>query len=193
MNLMNLPGIYELFTKHWQDKQTVWIYSDTHFGDEELQQGIKKRPLDEDQVKMINSCVGKKDILIHLGDVGNIEMARKLKGYKILICGNHDAGKSNYSEVFDEIYTGALILGERIILSHEPIPNLNWAMNLHGHVHKKNSNDKFHFNCCADVINYKPINFNQWLKEGHLANIESIHRQTIDRATRRKNNGRKRY
>lgn len=39
---MNLPGIYPLFTKRWNDYQDVYLYSDPHFGDKELQSSIKK-------------------------------------------------------------------------------------------------------------------------------------------------------
>ena len=38
----------------------------------------------------------------------------------------------------------------------------------------------------ADVIGYKPINLNQWLKEGHTSRIYTIHRETVDNATERK-------
>ena len=223
-----LNGIYQAF-QHWGE-QTVWIYSDPHFGDKDLDNGICDRPSTEEQIASINACAGRKDTLIILGDIGDIEAVRKLRaGRKILIMGNHDAGRTNYekkfaSEVFeskeiameemakkypgwsvnmclgkagwiahaenhlfDEVYEGALIIGEKIILSHEPINGISWAMNIHGHVHdKRHKNDKYHFNVCSDVIGYKPINFNQWLKQGHLSKIETIHRETIDKATERK-------
>ena len=91
------------------------------------------------------------------------------------------------NNLFDEVYTGALIIGEKIILSHEPIDCLpSWLYNLHGHDHAGGRTDKRHRNVCADVIGYQPINFNQWMKEGHLARVEEAHRDTIDKATRRK-------
>ena len=227
-----LNGIYQMF-QHWGE-QTVWIYSDPHFGDKDLDNGICGRPLTEEQIASINACAGRKDTLIILGDVGDIEAVRKLRaGRKILIMGNHDAGRTNYerkiitetfdaniytekevltkmknkypgwtlsiilgrvgwiatadNKLFDEVYEGALIIGEKIILSHEPINGISWAMNIHGHVHdKRHKSDKYHFNVCSDVIGYKPINFNQWLKQGHLSKIETIHRETIDKATERK-------
>jgi hypothetical protein len=89
--------------------------------------------------------------------------------------------------LFDEVYEGALMIGEKIILSHEPIVNCPpWMFNIHGHVHAKSKNDKQHFNCCCDAIGYTPINFNQWMREGHLAHIDTIHRETIDKAIVRK-------
>lgn len=234
-----LPGIYDAF-QHWSE-QTVWIYSDPHFSDADLKYGIKNRPSDEDHIKNINSCAGKRDTLIILGDVGNIECVRQLRaGRKILICGNHDVGSSKYkreiktlifdqdkysreevrdlmlaeypghgisieeswefhvpfkrwivkidNKLFDEVYEGALMIGEKLILSHEPIPGITWAMNLHGHVHSKYAKtDKYHKNFCSDVIGYKPFHLTNWLQKcGPTAHIDSIHRITIDEATERK-------
>ena len=179
-----IPGLYDIFN-HWCN-QTVWLYSDPHFGDKELAAGVINRPTDEEQIRLINSKVGKKDTLIILGDVGDIECAKKLKGYKILIAGNHDAGLTNYKDVFNEVYGGALFIGEKIVLSHEPI-NIPFALNIHGHVHDKRAKtDKQHINVCSDVINYTPINFNQLLKSGPTSKIETIHRTTIDKATKKK-------
>jgi calcineurin-like phosphoesterase family protein len=88
------------------------------------------------------------------------------------------------NRLFDEVYTGVLVIGEKLMLSHEPIKGCDWCMNIHGHDHSRShKNDIYHFNVCADVIGYEPINFNKFMKEGHLANIVSIHRDTIDRAT----------
>ena len=180
-----IQGLYDNFS-HWHAQGTVWLYSDPHFGDKELAAGVVNRPSDEEQVKMINSKVGKKDTLIILGDVGDIEFARKLKGYKILIAGNHDAGLTNYKEVFNEVYGGALFIGEKIVLSHEPI-DIPFALNIHGHVHDKRAkSDKKHINVCSDVIGYTPINFNQLMKSGPTSKIETVHRTTINKATKRK-------
>ena len=190
---MSLPGVYKIFDEKWC-KQTVWIISDPHFNDQDLAEGIPSRPSGEELVKLINSCVGRKDTLICLGDVFDIECARQLRGYKVLIMGNHDAGRTNYEEVFDEVYEGPLMIGEKLILSHEPIPGITWAVNLHGHDHQGKSKDQYHYNFCADVIGYKPINLNQWLKQGHLSKIQSLHRTTIDKATdRKKKRGGKKY
>lgn len=179
---MALPGVYKIFTDKWVG-QTTWIISDPHFGDEDLRAGIS-RPSDEEMVRKINAKCGRKDVLICLGDVGDIEYAKQLRGYKILICGNHDAGATNYEGVFDEIYTGPLMIGEKLLLSHEPVP-APWYLNLHGHDHMGNKH-KGCINCCLDINDYEPINMNQLLKAGIYKDIESIHRITIDGATERK-------
>ena len=180
-----IAGLYDIFA-HWHKQGTVWIYSDTHFNDKELGEGVAARPSAEEHLKLINSKVGKKDTLILLGDVGDIEIARRLKGYKILIAGNHDAGMSNYKGVFDEVYAGALIVGEKLILSHEPV-DVPWAFNIHGHVHSgEPMSDNQHFNVCGEARKcYEPVNLNQFMKAGFMAKIQTIHRDTIDKATKR--------
>lgn len=230
---MPIAGLYKTFD-HWHNEGTLWIISDTHFGDADIRRGFPDRPADDELVKRINSYVGRKDTLIMLGDVGDVSYIKQLRAkYKILIMGNHDCGRTNYERqvitqlfskdlytkeqildlmktmypncrysieerkqldsffevsadnmLFDEVYEGALIIGEKFILSHEPV-ELPWALNFHGHDHQggfhKNS-----VNCCCDVIDYKPINMNQIMKQGLAAQIDTIHRETIDKATKRK-------
>ena len=241
---MALAGVYKEYNERWC-KQTVWIYSDPHFGDADLAAGTPGRPSADEQVAMINSCVGRKDTLIILGDVGDVEYVRKLRGErKILICGNHDAGSTNYERqiikqvydadiwnqdsaiadmrakypgwkircvedyefhapfrrwniyadncLFDEVYEGGLIIGEKLILTHEPV-EIPWLFNIHGHDHA-GAVRQSHLNVCSDVIGYKPVNLNQFLKNGPTAKIQSIHRVTIDKATeRKKKRGGKKY
>lgn len=179
-----IEGLYEPFKTEWSTEGTVWLYSDPHFDeDEDLRIAFPHRPTAEEQVKMINSKVGKKDHLILLGDIGSIEWARKLRGHKILIAGNHDIGLSAYKDVFEYVYGGPLMISEKIILSHEPI-NVPYLFSIHGHNHNQKGKDKLgHLNCCSDVIKYAPINFNQFIKSGRLQEVESIHRITINNAT----------
>ena len=228
---MNIPSLYELFQERWGHFQTGWMISDTHFGDEDLKAGMG-RPSDEEIVKSINSKVGKNDLLIHMGDVGNIEYVRQLKGYKVLIMGNHDLGASNYKRqyiykdynnqawtleraiadmrerypgwkiayqqtsigwitctadnlLFDEVYEGALMIGEKLILSHEPV-EIPWAFNIHGHNHQGNVKTGNHLNVCADVVGYVPVSLNKFLKDGFMSKIQTIHRVCIDNAIERK-------
>lgn len=233
-----LAGIYDSF-QHWGEKhQTVWIYSDPHFNDDELAGGIKGRPSAEEQVKRINAKCGRRDCLIILGDVGDIEYVRQLRAeYKVLIMGNHDAGSTNYkreivkrifdrdihpdkaeiraimekefpgwairieedydfhcpfnrwiayadNKLFDEVYEGALIIGEKLILTHEPV-EIPWLFNIHGHDHAGHKRAN-HLNVCSDVIGWEPVNFTQFLKSGFASKIQTIHRETIDNATKRK-------
>lgn len=67
--------------------------------------------LDEMQVKRINSIVHKHDTIIFLGDVGNLEFIKKIRGYKVLLLGNHDKGASNYKR---EIVSTSKVLCWRV-------------------------------------------------------------------------------
>ena len=233
---MAIQGLYKIFD-HWHQEGTLWIFSDSHFGDDDLTTGIHNRPSAADIVQHINAKCGRKDTLICLGDVGDVEYVKLLRAkHKILICGNHDAGRTNYERqtwtkifdmtyhtretaiqemkklypncrytavegyqfhspfeywqvtadnmLFDEVYEGPLMIAEKLILSHEPV-DVPWAYNLHGHDHQGHKR-KNHTNVCVDVIGYQPINMNQWMKSGAMAHVETIHRDTIDKATVRK-------
>lgn len=181
-----INSLYEPF-RPWSAQGTIWIISDTHFKDTDLEKGILGRPSAEELVRRINSKVGRKDTLILLGDVGDVECARALRGYKVLVMGNHDSGARNYRGIFSEIYEGPVMISEKIILSHEPL-NIDWAFNIFGHCHDLSNYVPGGLNVCADVIDYTPINFNQFLKSGRLREIKPLHRRTIDRATERKQN-----
>ena len=190
---MKIAGLYNIFDEKWKELQTAYIISDLHFGEDDLKEAFPKRPTDEELVKRINAKVGRKDLLIVLGDVGDLECAKKLKGYKVLVAGNHEKGLTAAKEIFNEVYAGPVIISEKLILSHEPIA-VQGMYNLHGHIHQGKPEGKKSFNFCADINNYEPIHFNSWMKEGHLAKVSTIHRNTINTATirsKRKKDNRK--
>ena len=230
---MAIAGLYKIFD-HWHAEGTLFIFSDPHFGDSDLEMGIYNRPSAAEIVQCINAKCGRKDTLICLGDVGDVEYVKLLRAKrKILICGNHDAGRTNYERqvitqlfskvlytkeqalecmktmypncrynieerkqldsffeisadnmLFDEVYEGPLMIAEKLILSHEPV-DVPWAYNLHVHDHKGHKR-KNHTNVCVDVTGYQPINMNQWMKSGAMAHVETIHRDTNDKATVKK-------
>lgn len=94
--------LYDCF-KHWQEKGSIYVLGDTHFGDSDKYSIDMNWPTDDEHVDIINKVVHKNDCLIILGDVGDIEYVKKLKGYKILIMGNHDKGASNYIKKYSII------------------------------------------------------------------------------------------
>jgi calcineurin-like phosphoesterase family protein len=70
---------------------------------------------DEEQIKRINSKIGKYDTLVVLGDVGDIEWVRKIRGYKVLVMGNHDKGATKYKrKVIKEGFNGFLYSKEEV-------------------------------------------------------------------------------
>ena len=93
-----IAGLYDMFNFMWSKYQTIHLISDTHFDDEELYIGTKKieRANSDEYVRLINSKVGRKDLLIHLGDCGNLEQIAKIRADKVLIMGNHDTGATKY-------------------------------------------------------------------------------------------------
>lgn len=104
--------LYDKFN-HWQDSGNIWIYSDPHFADEEMKWLRADYIGDDAQVKSINSKVGKNDTLIILGDIGDVSFVKKLRGYKVLVMGNHDSGASNYKRV-EKFFTAEEIEGKDI-------------------------------------------------------------------------------
>ena len=210
-----IKSVYKIF-QHWSKNGSVYLYSDPHFGDWEsytfrgLTTNKTKEELDQFQVDNINKVVHKSDTIVFLGDMGDPSLLKKIKGYKVLITGNHDKGSSIYEEYFDEIYTGCLIISDRIILSHEPIENCPpFLFNIHGHDHSGRDfttyvlkdydadmscsemtenyltcikNYKLNkLNLCAEWINYTPVSLADIIKSGVLTNISTIHRDYLDK------------
>lgn len=199
--------LYDNF-KHWYRGGTVYFYSDPHFADDEMKYIRKNYIGDDEQVRAINKKIGKKDTIVFLGDIGDVEFISKIRGYKILVMGNHDSGASNYiraieywwnwhndvsydlvphdNHLFDEVYEGPLCISEKIILSHEPL-DIPFMLNIHGHDHSGwTFQDINHWNVCAENIGYTPVCIKEIVNSGRLNKIDSIHRITIDTATERK-------
>lgn len=91
------------------------------------------------------------------------------------------------NRLFDFVFEGPVTLGEKLVLSHEPIPMITYAMNLHGHDHaaKRPDSNIYHYNINWDVIK-QPFHLSAELKKGLLSKVTSLHRQTIDYATKRR-------
>lgn len=177
--------LYDCFA-HWYHGGTIYFYSDPHFNDADVKAMRKNYIGDEEQVKRIRSKVGKNDTLIILGDVGDKEFLKKIRGYKVLILGNHDSGASTYKDYVDEVYEGVLMISDKILLSHEPV-DFPYALNIHGHRHAlPHKYADGYLNMCAEAINYTPVPIKEIIERGVLKGIPSIHRKTIDTATERK-------
>ena len=170
---------------HWYHGGQVYFYSDPHFSDEEMKYLRKNYIGDEEQVERINSKIGKHDTLVLLGDIGDETWLSRVRGYKVLLLGNHDKGVTNYVPYVNEIYEGPLVINEKIILSHEPV-DLPFMFNIHGHDHSGWERLNHHLNVCAEHIDYTPVSFKKIIESGALKKVDSIHRITIDTATERK-------
>ena len=181
-----IATLYKCF-QHWSAKGSVYIISDTHFDDTDCKLMDPDWITPEEQVAKLKKKAHKNDTLIHLGDVGDPKYMDALKCHKVLIMGNHDQSKTKFEAHFDEIFDGPVFIAEKILLSHEPVTGLDWCMNIHGHDHADAfPKDGRHVNLAANVCGYKPFDLGREIKHGLLGGIESIHRQTINRATERK-------
>lgn len=172
-----ISGLY-WFAKKWSERGSVWVISDTHFDDPD-RAFMGYEVSEEEQIAILKKYVMKNDTLIHLGDVGNPEYMQHVKGYKVLVLGNHDFTASRFKPYFDEIYEGPLMISRKLILSHEPV-DVPWAFNIHGHVHNPGSNDDHHLNLAANVFGYQPANLGRLITDGLVSNVDDIHRMTIN-------------
>lgn len=166
----------------------TWFISDTHFGHKNILEYEKEaRPfktveeMNEYIIHRWNDVVRDEDTVYHLGDFcfskGNIRLAGRLKGRKLLILGNHDAYDSrDYLLYFDKLY-GAKFW-EKCLLTHVPVhpQNINGTrcvLNVHGHMHSKKVRENYHkdpegfnysrqdnryFNVSCEQNNLIPIN-----------------------------------
>lgn len=183
-----IQTLYEPF-RHWSEKGSIYILSDLHFADSDCKAMDPEWILPDEQIAIINKMVSRNDTFICLGDVGNPAYVPMIKaGMKILLLGNHDA-RGRYKDLFDEVYAGPLFIADKILLSHEPVYGLPWCLNIHGHDHNNVEAYKDgcrHINLAANVCGYTPVNLGKLIKNGVLSDIESIHRMTIDRRLKEK-------
>ena len=163
-----IKTLYEIF-QHWSAKGSVYLLSDLHLNDDDCLLMDPDWIPPEEQIGIINNKVTRGDTFICLGDVGSPEFAAQIKaGHKVLLLGNHDHRK-DYKDIFDD--------------------GLSWCLNIHGHDH--NGIEPYaegckHLNLAANVCGYTPVSLGDLIKGGILADINGIHRQTIDRAAERK-------
>ena len=173
--------LYDIFAEKWDRGGNIWVYSDPHFNDDEMKYIRYNYIGDEEQVKRINQKVGKNDTIIFLGDIGDVEFIKRIKGYKVLIMGNHDDKNPNYYKAFfDEVYDGPVMISDRVILSHEPMIVPPYIYNIHGHDHSKwFAQDTQHFNVCAEWIDYTPVGLKKYLQRN--ITVPHMHRYFIDK------------
>ncbi|NEW06294.1 phosphoesterase [Paenibacillus sp. SYP-B3998] len=165
----------------------VFFTSDHHFGHKHIID-FESRPFrdaEEMTSKMIeswNSAVNKEDKVFHLGDFSFLNNERtkdivsQLHGYKVLILGNHDRGRSRtwwLEAGFDEVSEHPIIYNNFFFLTHEPM-YMNKHMpfvNVHGHIHGQKYEGLNYFNVCVEHWDYKPITF-ETIRDSVVVNEE---------------------
>ncbi|EPD80949.1 metallophosphoesterase [Paenibacillus sp. HGH0039] len=154
-----------------------FFISDHHFG-HKLIIDFESRPFaDADEMTDVmiqkwNAVVGSEDKVFHLGDFSFLNQERtqeivgKLNGYKFLVLGNHDRGRSRswwLDAGFDEVSEYPVLYKDFFLLSHEPV-YMNKHMpyvNVHGHIHGQKYEGKNYFNVCVEHWDYTPLTFEQ--------------------------------
>lgn len=158
--------------------RNIWVISDTHFGHDNIIKYCDRpfadsKEMNEALVENWNSVVKDGDIVYHLGDVyfgekgRSVLLSERLKGRKRLILGNHDSGKDQtLHRYFQKIEVWRMFPEFGLLLTHVPVheSTLNprkCKINIHGHIHEKDSPSEFHRNVSVEKINYTPINIEE--------------------------------
>lgn len=120
------------------------------------------------------------------------EKHKGVKDYTVLATKTFIDGQKMYKftwkeKLFDEVYSGPLFIGQKILLSHEPV-QIDFALNIHGHCHGTPGGqyDKYHYNVCSNRVGFRPVNLKDIIKSGALNKIDDIHRLAINKANERK-------
>jgi calcineurin-like phosphoesterase family protein len=155
--------------------QQTFFTSDHHFGHANIIT-FESRPfanaeeMTDAMIAKWNAVVGREDKVFHLGDFSFLNQEKtasivsRLNGYKLLVLGNHDRGRSRswwLKAGFDEVSEYPIIYKEFFFLSHEPL-YMNRHMpyvNVHGHIHGQKYEGKQHFNVCVEHWDYAPVSF----------------------------------
>lgn len=156
---------------------SLFITSDFHFGHKKILETERfarfKNIEDHDEfiVKFFeNICrkMKKGDSFWFLGDFGKPSEEHLNRLYKAscdtagdcwAILGNHDKEEeqSNMRYLFDYIYDVPQFINRRLVLSHEPFPQMAPVLNVSGHLHGSTL-DLTNYLCASiHVANYQPI------------------------------------
>ena len=150
----------------------TYVYADPHFSHANIIK-YEARPFADVEemnntiIKNHNNVITEKDKVFILGDFAlankdkTIDLISQLKGYKILIIGNHDRRSLQFwrNAGFNEVSNHPVVINNFFILSHVPIKRdkLMCYINVHGHTHSHLLNSDRHINVSLDVIDFKPV------------------------------------
>jgi calcineurin-like phosphoesterase family protein len=171
----------------------TFIISDTHFRHKNIIRYCN-RPMNHDLImaENWNKNVGQNDTVLHLGDVAtwygdtsdSVDILLSLHGKKLLIMGNHDKlGAKWYEDLGFKIIDPQSIKFKGLGLvrfSHYPeTENLNWSINIHGHIHNNgyppNANPaKDYRNVSVEVMAYEPVRLRDILYNNRFASHKDL-------------------
>ncbi len=156
---------------------STFFISDTHIG-QMTGYKLDRTPFDSFEeydseiIARWNKTVSDDDTVYHLGDFGDYEQVKKLKGKIILVCGNYEKGDMgrNFAKFreklislgFSDVIKDGMFLKEKIgnsevYLTHKPTDCKKGCMNLYGHVHNLKPLKKNGFNVCVTYHDFTPV------------------------------------
>ena len=156
------------------NKNRIWVSTDWHFYKNKDNKQFKVSKNIKEILNNYKKCVKPNDIFIFLGDlydartifdmelVPEIFKIKDLKGYKIMIKGNHDVNTTDFylNLGFDEVYDSTYNIGN-VIFSHEPVAVGDDEINIHGHIHFSNTywnvSEINHLDAYIEHYNFKPV------------------------------------
>ena len=191
-------------------KTKTYITTDTHLGHSRMVEF--GRPVDfEERILKELKVIGKKDILVHLGDLAfgptskNVEkfckaVRKNCVGWNnnaaiILVLGNHDKKKPSwYWDNYNILAVDELVVtvgGKRVLLSHRPrLKRKDVDYNIHGHTHGNAHRDKEHaphyderynLELALENTNYKPVVLEDFIRAKTQKNDSRLRSNTASR------------
>lgn len=174
-----MKGVIAMFS----GRNDVWFIADTHFYHQAAIDFPNRsfpsvEAMHKEIIEQWNYTVkDDNDIVYILGDFSfsaDPKECRKvtsaLRGKKILIKGNHDAGSPKFyiNIGFYKYYDVPIVFANNMILSHEPLQALggDGFINVHGHTHGRDftlCTDK-HFCVSWEVLEGRPISYRELLR-----------------------------
>lgn len=151
---------------------TIWVGADWHFYTGYNDQ-LKENPNIDRLVNNFNAKVKDTDVLIFIGDLYDarrlfdlnrlpkLDRIKKLKGYKIIVKGNHDVADDDiyYKMGFDEVCERYEV--GNVIFTHEPCEVKANQVNVHGHLHYSKSywyiKPSSHIDAYTARFDYQPM------------------------------------
>lgn len=147
---------------------TQFIWGDLHLGDRGMWKRTYSKHFNTEEeyfgtlIKNHNIYASRDDtVSLFLGDIGQspkFEIFKQMRGYKILMLGNHDNYPIEvYQRYFDEVIKFPIFIRNRIAISHIPIPTEPGVINVHGHIHELDLKSDRHINICPEKTDWKPV------------------------------------
>lgn len=168
-------------------RPSIFVTADTHFGHVKLVDiwGRRKPDHNEVMIERWNAIVGKRDVVLHLGDLTmlgkheTMAYTSQLNGIKYLVRGNHDEASDTWYkdcgftvippcfQQFRDKYENWF----NILFTHipvHPLPGEDW-FNIHGHLHGDNHRGHKptprHFDVGVDPNDLTPVRLSTLLDE----------------------------